>query len=177
MVKSIFPFLFFISATAFAITPCEEQLGGMLDNYKRMGMPVESYKIKDCSSLTSHMDAVFDENTNTDAPEVSSSSACSVLFSFGESRLPELMVVDKKNNFEVKRSFNSQDHRLDLSLYGDHDRGTILFIDLQGNNGGIDYVTRANYDMGNDLLRLVKWKVGWFFNSYSHDYTLQCRDL
>lgn len=164
-----------MTTAAFAMNPCEQQLESMLSSYKKIGKTVQSYQVKDCSSIAPAMDPVFDENTNSDAPEVESSSACAILFSFGESSLPELMVIDRLNNFEVKRHFNNEDHRLDLSLFGDRESGTILFIDAMGKNGDIDYITRANYDMQNDLVRLVKWKVGWIFTTYSHDYTLQCR--
>ncbi len=175
MIKKLLPLSLLMTTVAFAVTPCEQQLGSMLDGYKQMGKAVQSYQIKDCSTLAPAMGSVFDENSDTNAPEVTSSAACAVLFSFGESSLPELMVIDQLNNFQVQRHFDSTEHRLDLSLYGDQQSGTILFIDLMGSDGDIDYVTRANYDMHSDSVRLVKWKVGWIFNSYSHDYTLQCR--
>lgn len=175
MTKKLLPLCFCLSTAALAITPCEQQLGSMLAGYQKMGKAVQSYQVKDCSTLAPAMGPIFDENSDTNAPEITSSAACAVLFSFGESSLPELLVIDRLNNFQVKRHFDSTEHRLDLSLYGDQQSGTILFIDLMGTDGDIDYIARANYDLHSDSVRLVKWKVGWLFNSYSHDYTLQCQ--
>lgn len=171
------------STTTFAKTDCERRVNEIVNEYKQNDIKVTGYKLKDCSKSTGDLAGPMNSNSDTNAPKVYSTSACAILLNIKDSPVQELVVIDEENNFELIRDFDNEDKEtFSPSRFGDDKTGTILFIksegDYKGELGFLNktyYITRANYDLEEDQMRLLKWKLKWFSNKYSHDYSVQCK--
>ncbi len=163
---------------------CQEELEQIKNIYSQQERKIESFQIKDCSSITDGVGLIMGVNRNTNAPEVYDTNACAIIINLKNSKLQELVVFDTLNNFSLHRRVeNSENENFSTSRFGDQDTGTILFIKSEGNKGKDEYgflkntthITRVNYDLESDTMQLLKWKLGFFSNKYSHDYTVQCQ--
>ncbi|MFH1619392.1 MAG: hypothetical protein ABIG11_05755 [bacterium] len=174
-----------VSSQATRETLCEKKLAGILENYKNNNLIVKSYAIKDCSRVTSPMGPVFDENQNTDAPQVTKSNARAIILNLGEKRLQEMAIYDDLTGFSLFRKFdNEENEKYSIARSGNAETGVILFARMEGrgrNDMGflkhVKFITRADYDLENDMLRMTKWRLRFFWNSYSHDYTVKCKSV
>ena len=173
----------FISFSSFAQSPCESRAKDIVREYNQNGKKVSSYEVKNCSNMTSDMHSIMNANSNTNAPSVYSTSACAIIIKTGAISIPELAVIDEENNFELIRDFYRQDtETISPSMFGNNKTGTILYIKSQGDYVDEDgflnstkYISRVNYDLKKNKMQILKWKLGWFSNKYSHDYTVSCK--
>lgn len=171
------------SSASFAKSACEKRVKEIVREYNQNGKKVKSYKIKNCSNITSDMPSIMNANRNTNAPSVYNTSACAIIMNTEKSPIPELAVIDEENNFELVRDFDNQDtETISPSMFGDNKTGTVLYIKSQGDYVDEDgflnstkYISRINYDLKNDKMQILKWKLKWFSNKYSHDYTVSCK--
>ncbi len=181
--RAIILFYSFFSLSSFAMSPCEKRVDEILKEYKNNDLNVVSHNIKHCSKVISNIPGVMNSNTNTNAPEIKSSSACVILLKTKQNSIEDLVVIDEENDFELMRNFdNSNKETISLSRFGNSSNGTILFIKSEGDYlddlGFLNktyFITRANYDLEQDKMKLLKWKLKWFSNKYSHDYSVQCK--
>ncbi len=170
--------------SAFAQTVCDQQLDNILADYAANGKPVQSYKILDCPQVTKDMPAIFDENVNTDAPEVRTTSACAIVLDFGSERLRELAIFDSYNDFVLVRDFDRESSEyISQSQLGGR-KGYLSYSKSQGDYkdedgflNSIDSIISADFNFKNNTLRLMSWDVGFFWNTYHHEYTVQCRQV
>ncbi|MEK6707054.1 MAG: hypothetical protein AABZ06_14850 [Bdellovibrionota bacterium] len=181
----LFAFLFSPSIFAGTATLCEQKIRSIIEDYRANDLIIKSYVVKNCSSTTDDMGPVFDENTNTNAPKITESNACAIILDIEGRTLQDLVVFDDINDFSLQRHFDNADNEsYEPSRYGIPTTGTIMFIKSEGRGRDdlgflkhIKFITRANYDLNNDVMRILKWKLGWFFNKYSHDYTVKCKTM
>lgn len=171
----------FLSLSTAASNLCEKRVQELLKDYANNGMPVESYSIKTCTSLTTPEPySIENGNRNTNAPNVYNTDACLILLNTGA--LADTYVIDNENNFEYRREFDKADRqKIAKSRFGDRKTGLYSTSKHEGDyleDGFLNktyYISRVNYNYGNGKMRLLKWKLGWFSNKYSHDYTVQCK--
>ncbi|MBU2573327.1 MAG: hypothetical protein KKH28_04545 [Elusimicrobia bacterium] len=173
------------SSPAARETLCEKKLAVIIEDYKNNNRIVKSYAIKDCSSVTEDMGPIFNENLDTNAPKVTKSNACAILLNIEGRSLQEMVIYDDLTGFSLRREFDNPDNeKYSISRLGDTETGSIMFAKLEGkgrNDLGflkhVKFITRADYDLENDVLRMMKWRLHFFWNSYSHDYTVQCKSV
>lgn len=182
MIKLLAVFFLF-STLSLAQTTCEQRVSEIVNEYNQNGKKVESFKIKDCSNSDQDMSVPFNTNRDTNAPKVYTTSACVILLKHSNSPVKEVLVIDEENDFELLRNFDNQNREtIGHSRSGNAQTGTISFmvkegdyIDSSGFLNDIDYITRVDYNQKTDQARLLKWKLNFFSNKYSHDYTVQCK--
>jgi len=51
----------------------------------------------------------------------------------------------------------------------------MFYVDEDGFLNSTKYISRVNYNLKNDEMQILKWKLKWFSNKYSHDYTVKCK--
>jgi hypothetical protein len=171
------------STTSFAKTACEKRIKEIKKEYAQNGKKINSYTIKNCSKVISDIQSPFDSNRNTNAPKIYESSACAILATVNNAPVREVLIIDDENEFELLRDFDNEDKiTFGHSRSGNSKTGSISFIKKEGNYiddlgflNKIRYITRADYDLENNKVRLLKWKLKLFSNKYSHDYTVQCK--
>ena len=163
-------------ATAWPKSVCDQKVPQIVDMYQQNDVELSNVELYDCSTLAPAMGAVFDEVTDTDAPQVLGTEACIVILRVAQDSLDEIAVFDPANDFELVRSFGNPKEGFASSRLGDRYDGTILFIkhDIGKHPDNWKYITRVNFDQQNGIARLYRWKLGLFTNKYTHDYTVQC---
>lgn len=171
------------SATIFASNICEQKIPNILLQYSKNNIKVYGYKIKSCTDLAYDMPPVMNAHAKTNAPTVYQTNACAIILEMAPKSLNHIVVIDDENDFILERDFDQKTpSTISQSRFGSRNSGTLLYVKKNGDKlksdgslNKIEYITKAIYDAENSQIRLLKWKLGWFFNKYSHDYTVQCQ--
>ena len=159
---------------------CFDNVQAIQKEYAQLGIIIDSYQVKSCSSLIHKLDIHKPAN----APKVQMTNACIILAKTLNSEFRELIVFDPINNFSLKRSFDNQENEIiGISRFGTHEDGTIQVVKSVGTNGKNElgnlkktkFITRVEYNFTTDEMLLLRWKLGWFGNKYSHFYSVSCR--
>ena len=171
----------FISINSFA-NPCEEKLPQLLEAYQDAGVEITSHESKSCNKLVPLMRvpgvAALDR---TEAPRPYRSNACLIILN--KEGLADFLIIDTENDFQLYRSWqNTDSETYRSSRTGEQGAGFYFFnksegdyVDQFGMLGSIDTVTKAIYHAETSRLRLLKWDVGFFWNTWHNDYTLKCK--
>lgn len=177
--KTFLLILGFVSVSGFGQTLCEKRLDSILASYVNNNIKITHVHLRECSYEKAQ--TAINANRVTNAPAIYASDACVIILERDQA-FPELVIFDEENNLRVKRNFNRQNQEVIRSdLYGDYLSGTLLFIQKKGdylNKEGdlndVESISRINYSLETNKLRVLTWELGWVRNYYTHDYTLQC---